>query len=38
VSACGLRLSWYLALRDGHDMRAVTLGQIEEFEAAGLSP
>jgi CDP-glucose 4,6-dehydratase len=27
-------VAWYLALRDGEDMRAVTLGQIEAFEAA----
>ena len=26
--------AWYLALRDGEDMRTVTLGQIEAFEAA----
>jgi CDP-glucose 4,6-dehydratase len=28
-------VAWYLALRNGEDMRAVTLGQIEAFEAAG---
>ena len=27
-------IAWYVALRDGEDMRAVTLAQIEEFEAA----
>ena len=27
-------VAWYLALRNGEDMRAVTLGQIEGFEAA----
>lgn len=27
-------VAWYLALRDGEDMRAVTLRQIEAFEAA----
>jgi len=31
-------VAWYLALRDGADMRAVTLGQIEAFEAADRSP
>jgi len=31
-------VAWYLALRDGDDMRAVTLGQIEAFEAADRSP
>ena len=30
-------VAWYLALRDGDDMRAVTLGQIEAFEAADRS-
>ena len=28
-------VAWYRALRDGEDMRAVTLGQIAAFEAAG---
>jgi CDP-glucose 4,6-dehydratase len=28
-------VSWYRALRDGEDMRAVTLAQITAFEAAG---
>ncbi len=28
-------VAWYRALRDGEDMRAVTLGQIRSFEAAG---
>jgi CDP-glucose 4,6-dehydratase len=28
-------VAWYRALRDGDDMRAVTLGQIRAFEAAG---
>ncbi|MGH2840296.1 MAG: CDP-glucose 4,6-dehydratase, partial [Solirubrobacteraceae bacterium] len=28
-------VAWYSALRDGEDMRAVTLGQIEAFESAG---
>lgn len=28
-------VSWYAALRDGDDMRAVTLSQIRAFEAAG---
>jgi CDP-glucose 4,6-dehydratase len=28
-------VAWYVALRDGEDMRAVTLGQIEAFQAAG---
>ena len=28
-------VAWYRALRDGEDMRAVTLAQIEAFEAAG---
>jgi CDP-glucose 4,6-dehydratase len=28
-------VAWYRALRDGEDMRAVTLGQIVAFEAAG---
>lgn len=28
-------VSWYRALRDGEDMRAVTLGQIKAFETAG---
>ena len=28
-------VAWYRALHDGEDMRAVTLGQIEAFEAAG---
>lgn len=27
-------VAWYLALRNGEDMRAVTLGQIEAFQAA----
>ncbi len=27
-------VAWYVALRDGEDMRAVTLGQVEAFEAA----
>ncbi len=27
-------VDWYVALRDGDDMRALTLGQIEAFEAA----
>jgi len=27
-------VAWYLALRDGADMRAVTLGQIEQFVSA----
>jgi CDP-glucose 4,6-dehydratase len=28
-------VAWYRALRDGEDVRAVTLGQIETFQAAG---
>jgi len=28
-------VDWYIALRDGEDMRAVTLAQIEAFAAAG---
>jgi CDP-glucose 4,6-dehydratase len=28
-------VAWYRALRDGEDMRAVTLGQIAAFQAAG---
>ncbi len=28
-------VSWYTALRDGDDMRSVTLAQIQAFEAAG---
>ena len=27
-------VDWYRALRDGADMRAVTLGQLESFELA----
>jgi CDP-glucose 4,6-dehydratase len=29
---------WYLALREGADMRAVTLGEIETFQYAAVSP
>jgi CDP-glucose 4,6-dehydratase len=31
-------VDWYRALRDGEDMRAVTLGQIEAFQYAAPSP
>jgi len=31
-------VAWYLALRDGADMRAVTLGQIEQFVSAPPEP
>jgi CDP-glucose 4,6-dehydratase len=31
-------VEWYLALRDGEDVRAVTLGQIEAFGYAAASP
>jgi CDP-glucose 4,6-dehydratase len=31
-------VEWYRQLREGADMRAVTLGQIETFQYAGVSP
>jgi hypothetical protein len=31
-------VEWYRALREGADMRAVTLGQIEAFQYAGAAP